>query len=79
MMLSAIQLLSSTDIRYHLSAQTMCLRAIFVVSLPPSTLTDLSISSEGDVITATLTASKAVDSNLWSGHYLPNQSASGKS
>jgi len=50
----------------------MWLTAIFVVSLPPSALTDLSISSEGDLITATLRASKAVDSNPWSGHFLSN-------
>jgi len=50
----------------------MWLPAIFVVSLPPADLTDLSISSEGDLITATLAASKAVDCNLWSGHFLSN-------
>jgi hypothetical protein len=50
----------------------MWLPAIFVPSLPPSDLTDLTTSSEGDLITATLTAHKAVDSNLWSGHFLFN-------
>jgi hypothetical protein len=50
----------------------MWLHAIFVVSLPPSALTDLSISSEGDLTTSTLTAIKAVAGNLWSGHFRSN-------